>query len=146
MANVDILRNKVQMYLNSIFNHVSIDSDGDFFVRDDSAQLFIRPVAVGDSPDGPTVVHLFTPLLRGVNDGPELHKYIAFHADDYRFGHLSLHRSQDGEVTICFTHQLLGDYLDEPELGYAAVWMVRTADEIDDQLQALFGGRRFHEK
>jgi hypothetical protein len=132
--------------LTSIFNSVQIDSDGDYSVRHDSARLFMRVVQPGDQDDSPTFVVLWTPLLRGVNDGPDLHKYIAYHADDYRFGHLSLHRNTDGTTSVLFTHQLLGDYLDEAELGYASVGMVRTADEIDDQIQAQFGGTRFHEK
>jgi hypothetical protein len=146
MGDVEAVKAKVQKYLISIFGGVGIDSDGDFWVRRGSARLYLRVVTVGTDADAPTFIILFTPLLRGVNDGPELHKYVAYHADDYRFGHLSLHQNDEGVTFVYFTHQLLGDYLDEPELGYAASGMLGTADEIDDELQVQFGGTRFHEK
>ncbi|MDR2254314.1 MAG: YbjN domain-containing protein [Bifidobacteriaceae bacterium] len=146
MADIERVRATVERYLKSIFNQVTIDSDGDYSVRAGSARVFIRPEAAGSGPEAPTVLALWTILLRNVNAGPELYEHIAFHADDYRFGHLSLHRASDGGVTVLFSHQLLADYLDEPELGFATSALVRTADELDDELQSRFGGTRFHER
>lgn len=47
---------------------------------------------------------------------------------------------------IFFTHSLLGDYLDEDELVRAVTGMLVVADEIDDELEKQFGGRRFHDE
>jgi hypothetical protein len=146
MSNLDRLRARVQGYLTAAFNSVTLDGDGDFSVRSGSARVFVRPTATGPDPDSRTVVALWTILLRGVNDTPELWKHVAFHADDFLFGHLSLKRSGDGAVSIFFTHQLLGDYLDQAELEVAVAALVTTTDKLDDQLQARFGGTRFHEE
>ncbi|MDR2379226.1 MAG: YbjN domain-containing protein [Bifidobacteriaceae bacterium] len=146
MGNLDQLRGTIQRHLQSVFNQITIDSDGDFSAQLGSSRLFIRPETAGSDDDAPTIVSLWVILLRNVADSPELYEHIAFHADDYRFGHLSLHRADDGSVTVLFTHQLLGDYLDEAELGFAATAMLHTADGLDDKLQAQFGGTLFHER
>jgi hypothetical protein len=91
-----------------------------------------------------TVVNLWIPLLLEVKETPEVFEHIALHADDYIFGHLNAHRTDDG-LTILLNHSLLGDYLDEDELMRAAVLMVSVADDLDDELKTQFGGRRFHQ-
>jgi hypothetical protein len=138
------VRAKLQQYMTTIFKSVTIDSDGDFSAREGSARLFAGARSVGD--DGHVVINIFTPLLIDVQESPELYRYIAYHSDDYIFGHLSMSRGNDGKLRIFISHRLLGDYLDEAELGYAFVWMLNTADELDDKLQAQFGGSRFHEE
>ncbi|MFT4186982.1 MAG: YbjN domain-containing protein [Aeromicrobium sp.] len=144
MSNRQNVVNKVQQYLTEIFSNVQLGSDGVLSLRDGSARLFVRVNQPRE--DGPTFIHLTAPLLYGVNDSPALHEYIAFHADDYVFGHASLYREDDGSVNVVMTHRLLGDYLDRDELGYAVSWMLSTADDLDDELQTQFGGKRFHEE
>ena len=52
---------------------------------------------------------------------------------------------EDGSQTgfLQFAYTLLGDYLDEDELGTALWTVLFTADRLDDELQAQFGGRRW---
>ena len=97
------------------------------------------------SEDGPTVVHLEAPLLFDVPESDDLFEFIALHADDYVFGHLSARRTKDG-ILVMFTHTLLGDYLDAEELIQAAVAVVGVGNELDDDLQRTYGGTRFHEE
>jgi hypothetical protein len=47
---------------------------------------------------------------------------------------------------IGYSHSLLGDYLDEEELGRAVGGMLFVADNLDDELEKQFGGSRFHEE
>ena len=48
-------------------------------------------------------------------------------------------------MILGFSQRLLGDYLDEEELTHTVVAIAGTADILDDELQAKFGGKRFHE-
>ncbi|WP_059015916.1 hypothetical protein [Mycobacterium sp. M26] len=135
-------RNKVQQYLTRNFSNVNIDEHGDFSLRQGSARIFVRVVA-REGVDW-THVSLWAPILLQVKETPEVFEYIALHADDYIFGHLHALRV-DGGLAIGLTHNLLGDYLDEDELGRAVGGILGVADEIDDELKTQFGGSRFHE-
>lgn len=143
MGDEAAVKIKVQQYLTEAFQSVSIDRSGQYSLRHESARLFVEVTSKG--ADEPVIVKLTVPLLFGVNNGPELHEHIAFHADDYFFGHLSLEPRSDGSTDIFFSHRLLGDYLDEAELEIAVAWMLGGANEMDDELQARFGGTKFHE-
>lgn len=143
MGDVAAVKAKVQQYLTQAFNSVTVGRDGSFSLRNDSARAFISVRSKEES--SPTIVSITIPLLSGINESPAAHEYIAYHADDYTFGHLSLYRQESGSVDVFLTHGLLGDYLDEAELGFAVGWMLGTADDLDDELQAQFGGKRFHE-
>jgi hypothetical protein len=144
MGNIPAVKAKVQQYLTSIFGTATIDSDGDFTVRRDSSRAFIRVTGDPD-PDAPTFLIIFAPVLRNATNSPELHRWIAYQSN-LAFGHFELHDRSDGSVDLVLSHTLLGDYLDEPELGYALTYIARRADELDEDLQAKFGGTRFHEE
>lgn len=141
-GDVEAVRRKVQRYLTQNFSDVTIDRDGDFSLRNGSSRIFIR-TWTREEVDW-TVVNLEVPLLLDVKETPEVFEYIALHADDYIFGHLNAIRTDDG-LRIFLNHGLLGDYLDEEELARAVGAMLGVADEIDDELKAQFGGRRFYE-
>lgn len=143
MGDAAAVKAKVQQYLTDAFRSVSIDRSGDFSLRHESARIFVE--VTSKSADAPVIVKLTIPVLFGVNSGPELHEYVAFHADDYFFGHFSLESRDDGSTDLFFSHRLLGDYLDEAELEIAVAWMITTANDVDDELQARFGGTKFHE-
>jgi hypothetical protein len=142
-GDIAATRSKVQQYLTHNFNNVNIDEDGDFSLRNGSARIFVR-IRTRDEVEF-TWVSLDIPLLLGVKETPQVFEYVALHADDYMFGHLNAVRSDDGLV-IYISHALLGEYLDEQEIGFAVAGMLVTADNLDDELQTQFGGKRFHEE
>lgn len=144
MADLDSVKAKVQQLLVDRYNGVSLEKFGEFSLRHESARAFVR--VFQPDADGEVFVKVVAPVLFGVTDGPDLWKHVAYHADDYFFGHLSLETDSDGETSIFFTHLLLGDYLDAEELHWALGACLTTANNLDDELQAQFGGRRFHEE
>jgi len=138
-----VLRDRVQRYLTDAFGTVQVGQGGTFSLQAGSARVF---VSCREWPDNDRrLVHLAAPVLQGCTASPELFEHIATRADDYLFGHLSADREQDGTINVWFTHTLLGDYLDPEELEYAVGGVGGTADQLDDELKARFGGRRFHE-
>jgi T3SS (YopN, CesT) and YbjN peptide-binding chaperone 1 len=143
MGSLEATDAKLRKYLTSIFNRVEVDGDGDYSVRRGSTRAFFS-VHQSDA-DAPVFVKIHAYMLMGVPRSQELYKYIAFHSDDYIFGHLALREASDGTLTVLLEHILLGDYLDEAEIGYTSTAVLGTADDLDDTLQKRFGGERFHE-
>jgi hypothetical protein len=139
--DVLVLKDKVQRYLGELVGTVEIDRNGCFTFQYGSARVFVGCEQLSEDR---TYVSIRVPLVFECAPSPELFRHIATHADDWIFGHLSAHEGDDG-VTISFTHQLLGDYLDPEELRSAVAAMVHTGDELDNELQARFGGVRFHD-
>lgn len=137
-----MVRDKVARILAANFV-VGLDSDADFTLRHGSCRVFVSVWQHDD--DTPIVISIHAPLLADVEPSPELFKHVALHADDNVWGHLHANET-DGKITLGFSHMLLGDYLDEQELVLAVGAVLGTADELDDELQKLFGGRRFHEE
>ena len=138
-----ILKDKVQRYLTDLAGTIQLLPDGLFAVDSGSARVLVLCDEWAGADQ--TLVHVFAPLLQGVKPSPELYEHVALHADDYLFGHLSARPEDDGTIAVMFTHVMLGDYLDPEELKHAVGGVLAPADILDDELQARFGGKRFHE-
>jgi hypothetical protein len=144
MGNVQAVQAKVQQYLADNFSNVSLFKANEYSLRHGSSRAFVKITSSAD--DAPTFVTITIPLLFGVPDSPQLHRHIAYHADDWIFGHLCLSQNEEqGQADIFFNHMLLGDYIDEAELAHAVGGMISTSDRLDDELQSQFGGTKFHE-
>ena len=139
MSNVDQVKAKVQAILTENMT-VSLDSDGDYSIPVGSTRVFVRVIAHPNNEA--TLVSVFAPVLSGVPLTPEFYEYVALNADNMIFGHLALADTENGGYLV-FTHMLLGDYLDADELRYAVFGVASAADEVDDELQKRFGGKRF---
>ena len=142
-GDVAATRAKVQRYLTQNFTDVNVDKDGDFALRHGSARLFAK-TRTRDTAEF-TWVALEVPLLFEVPESPAVFEYIALHADDYIFGHLSAYRGEKG-LALYFTHSLLGDYLDEEELRRAVGLMLGVANDLDNELKEKFGGETYYEE
>lgn len=146
MADIDRVRDKLEQWLQDLELKYMNSGENRFSLRFGSTHMLIG--VTSPRPDdvlAPTYIPFHLRVLRGVSESPELYEYIAYHADDYHFGHLSLHRADDGDVSIYFTHTLLGDYVDFEEFRSAVFMLASATDSLDDELQARFGGERFYE-
>ncbi|GAA4758929.1 T3SS (YopN, CesT) and YbjN peptide-binding chaperone 1 [Gordonia alkaliphila] len=143
MSNLDATKMKVQRILAENLNGVELTEAG-FTVRNGTTRAFIT---CSERDNGNrTYVRVQVPLLMQVRPSPELFEYIAFHAAEYMFGTVHLMQpADDGTSILMFEHTLLGDYLDEEELLSVVFGLAQVGDEIDEELQAKFGGKRFHE-
>lgn len=136
------VKEKIQRILAEALGSVSVDKDGDFFVRQDSAVVFVRVVERGD---GTTIVKSFAHLLTDVKLTPEVFRWVAIDGQEYFFGHARVIEGDNGLGLILFEHILLGDFLDAEELKWAVLAVVSAANDMDDDLQARFGGKKFIE-
>lgn len=141
MAETAAVKEKVRSILMDRLGSVEEDRDGDFTVRHGSARVFVR-VAERDAET--TLVRIWALVAMEVPLSPALFEFIARRTDTFFFGHLGMFEDESGGATVTFSHNLLGDYLDAPELMHALGGVASSADELDDEVVANFGGRTFH--
>lgn len=138
MADVEATRTRVQRYLTDEFGPITIDGEGDFSVQHESTRAFARVLEWGEN----TVVSVFAPILFDVQASPALYEYVALKGSDFIFGHIDLFQESDGTLALHFRNTLLGDFLDPDELVSTVVGVAVTANQLDDELQGRFGGKR----
>jgi hypothetical protein len=114
---------------------------------DSSTQIHIRIIDWGKNKDGEarSLVRVSAPLLRGVQPSPALYEYLAREAPRLWFGNIAVWDDEEtkGMLSLTLGHTLLGDYLDEEELRATLYNVLGSADDLDDQLQKRFGGKRW---
>lgn len=149
MATVDQTMMKVQRLLTGPMGlriQVQGDTIGVAF-SDMSTQVHLRVIDWGENRDGEpsTLVRISAPILRGVKPTSALYEYLAREAPRSWFGNISVWDDEEapGMVVLTMGHTLLGDFLDEDELGAAMFGVLNAADDLDDQLQKRFGGKRW---
>lgn len=147
MATVEQTMMKVQRILTGPMGLKVVLGADRFTVsfQDTSTHISIRVREWGTNEDGEsrTVVLVTAPILWGVSPTPALFEWVAREGGSRWFGHVEVQDSDDaGKVNLIFSHTLLGDTLDQPELE-AAIWgLLTVADTWDDELKGKFGGRR----
>ena len=149
MATVDQTMMKVQRILTGPMK-LRIDLDGERIgVRftDTSTQVNVRVIDWGKGKDGEprTLVRVTSPVLREVKATPELYRDILSLERRMWFGHIEVDddANHPGMVYLTMCHTLLGDYLDEAELGTALFGVLNAADGMDEDMQKKFGGKRW---
>jgi hypothetical protein len=149
MATVDQTMMKVQRLLTGPMG-LKIQLQGDTIgvvFTDSSTQVHIRILDWGKSKDGEprSLVRVSSPILRGVTPTPALYEYLAREAPRLYFGSIAVWDDEEekGKLALTLGHTLLGDYLDEEELKAALFGVLGSADDLDDQLQKRFGGKRW---
>jgi hypothetical protein len=82
-------------------------------------------------------------MLRDLQPTPELFKWVAVQGTGYRLGCVEAFEEEAGTIFLRYKYVLLADFLDEDELSTALWAVIYTADELDDELQKQFGGKRY---
>lgn len=135
------MRAQVRAVLQERFSGAQLDEDGDWWVPFGSARLYIH---VEDFGSRHTVVRLTTSVLAGVKLTADLYKWAATEGQRQFFGSVMVHTFADGTHSLLCGHSLLGDLLDADELVNAVEEVGAMADQLDDELQPRFGGRKFN--
>jgi len=90
-----------------------------------------------------TFVYLTAPMLRDLQPTLELFKWVAVQGTGYRLGCVEAFEEEAGTIFLRYKYVLLADFLDEDELSTALWAVIYTADDLDDELQKQFGGKRY---
>jgi hypothetical protein len=149
MATVDQTMLKIQRLLTGPMG-LRIQLVGDAIrvtFTDSSSAVHLRVVDWGKTKDGEpqTLVRISAPILYNVKPSNELYQYLLREAPEKWFGKYIILDDQDnpGMVVVSVVHTLLGDFLDEGELGAGMYGVLYAADEQDDIMQKRFGGKRW---
>ncbi len=152
MATVEQTMMKVQRILTGPMG-LRVQLEGDTMsvqFAEMSTQVRLRVLDWGEDEHGDprTLVRVAAPVLWAVPPSPELYEWVATKGGDYLFGHVAAAEDPEepGTLFLVMTHTLLGDYLDEPELATAMFGVLTVADDLDDELQARFGGKRLADR
>ena len=144
MLTIDQVKNKLQKMLIEINGGIEIDSDGDFKVVYESANVFVRVYEFGADDNKSFSILFFCPLIRDVSVTHELCLHIA--TEEYRFGSLILTlKENQTEGNIDFQFGILADDLDQSEVENALYAVLFTSNRLDNELKEKFGGRLFSE-
>jgi T3SS (YopN, CesT) and YbjN peptide-binding chaperone 1 len=137
MATMSETRDRVARLLAEMVGTLQLESDGTLSFVYESTMV---RVTVSSFLEQSSVVNILAVTNADLDPTPELFRYVATHADDWVFGHLGAWENE-GKVFIVLRHSLLGDYLDPEELQAAVAAVATTADTLDDEVKAKFGGR-----
>ena len=88
-----------------------------------------------------------SPILSDVPRTQELLEWTARSMADYRFGAFYFIDSRDAPDvgSLCFQYCVLGESLVQQNFRSYYSTIGGFVDDLDDELQAKFGGKRFHE-
>ena len=158
MASTQLLvvKDKVQRYAKQFFNVINIDDDGDLRITYESTHVVIS-VQELDSSDSDTVafreennisvtiVNLYALVLFEANVSNELYKWIATEGQSWDYGgfRVFIDETNPKKCNVQFTYRIAGDNLDPGELKNALALVAFTADHQDDELQKMFGGKKW---
>jgi hypothetical protein len=144
MTVVHQVREKMHQMLRNIYDYVHIDDDGTAIFSRGSTMCMIDVVEWDlKSPGRNTIITLDASIVFGVKRSPALYEWVALQNDRYIFGHLVVREAKQKSLAdIWFTHNLLGDFLDEAEIDAAIMALLESADQLDDEAMHIFGGTR----
>ena len=116
------------------------EGPGNWGARNES--VLIRVVVnTEDFPDRP-FVDVIAFVLLGVKDDLNLYKYLMTEKS-YILNKWEVEAGEEnGTINLFLTARVLIDDLDASELGFAIMSTAVIADEIDEEIQKKFGGKR----
>ena len=158
MASTQLLvvKDKVQRYAKQFFNVINIDDDGDLRITYESTHVVLQVVELDVSdPDiveyrkdndiSVTVVNIFALVLFEVDVSNELYKWVATEGQNYDYGAFRIFIDSDNpkKCNVQYQYRIAGDNLDPGELKGALAAVAFTSDNEDDELQKMFGGKKW---
>lgn len=140
--NSSAVNTKVENLLKEALPDVEFikEGPGDWGARNESVLVRIVANSV-DYPDRP-FVEVVAFVLLGVKDDINIYKYLMTEKS-FIFNKWEVEPGEsNGTINLFLTARVLIDDLDASELGFAIMSTAVIADEIDEELQQKFGGKR----
>ena len=133
---LEIVREKIDRYLGEIVT--SYEKGADFYrFRYETTAVIVVPMLWAETH---VMIRIAAMVLQDLDPQPKLWERIAQANNQYMVGKLC-YWPDDRLLTL--EYYIFGDYLDREELATALKLIAITADELDEKLQAEFGGKRF---
>lgn len=128
---------KVSTWLREIFGELAIRVREEYPVIDVIAGSSVTHVSVDPWGDDDTVVMARSYVVRGIELTADLLEYLLRKNNEVRFGAFSIDKDND----IAFDITIVGSTIDREELKAAVLAVSMTADRLDDEIVAKWGGQ-----
>jgi hypothetical protein len=143
--NLTKLKEKTERYLKDVVDRFEVVRDS-YRVSYGSTVVSIEPELWNEEADT-TILRLIAVVLAGVrktNNQPMFEDLSRLN-DTYRFGkfYWTATEADEDEGIIFIEHQMLGEFMDFEEFKQVLISLAYAADEVDDELQARYGGDRW---
>ena len=136
MATIEEVRSKVENYLRQKQLNYEVRNDGTYHVPYGSTVAVVRVLPWNER----ILVKVFSPVALQITQiTPELTRFLATENTNLIFGKFSLDAEQNA---VWYEHSLLGDNLDMEELYVTVGAIVTTADNYDEKVCEMAGGKR----
>ena len=112
------------------------DEDGDYVLDIGRVRVFVAPRSLPGRP--PPIIRVFAITNAGVNLSSELGLFLARLNFSLMFGRFSI---DTDNASIWFEETLLGEQVTDEELRFTVEMVAATANEWDQKLAGMFGGR-----
>ncbi len=150
-SNYLVVKDKVQRFAKQLFNVVEINDDGSLSVPYESTHVFLEVHDVSSTdPEfaafkkehdlSNTIVSIWAMVLIEVKGSNDFFKWIAIDGQGFDYGSFRAVALEDGRYNLIFKNALPGDNLDAGELKESLLCVASTADNLDEELKAKFGG------
>jgi hypothetical protein len=136
-VSVDAVRDQLAAILHAQHVPAERDANGDVYVHAGSATAYLN-VVVPD--DGPMLIDVWAPIAFDVPITAELHRYAA--EFEGMFGRMTVEPTGDGVGQLVLMQSLLADPISPDVVMPILSIVATTADDLDDEVVARFGGRR----
>jgi hypothetical protein len=143
VADLNSIKNNLRKILASEFGTVSEDSNGSFFIRNESTVAFIDVSDWEHGDQNVGVVEIFAIVAMGLK---EVNKDLAVELVtdlSRRFGSWFFLKRDDGLYNLIFKADLIGATIDSAELINAVTLVAIVANEEDDKIVRKYGGTVF---
>jgi hypothetical protein len=140
VADLNSIKNNLRKMLAAEFGTVSEDSDGSFFIRNESTVVFIDVADWEHGDQNVGVVEIFAIAAMGLK---EVNKDLAVELVtdlSRRFGSWFFLKRNDGLYNLIFKADLIGATIDSAELINAVTLVAIVANEEDDKIVRKYGG------
>jgi hypothetical protein len=112
------------------------DDDGDYVLDIGHVRVFVAPRALPGPP--PPIIRVFAITNAGVNLSSELGLFLARLNFSLMFGRFSIDADN---AAVWFDETLLGEHVTPEELRFTVEMVAGTANEWDQKIASMFGGR-----
>ena len=144
-ANLAKLKEKIERYLKDVVDRYEVVMDS-YRVRYGSTVVSIEPELWNEEQDS-TILRLIAVVLAGARrtGNEKMFEELSQLNDAYRFGkfYWTPTDEDEDEGIIFVEQQMLGEFVDFEEFKQMLISLAFAADEVDDQLQAKYGGERW---
>ena len=112
------------------------DDDGDYILDIGHVRVFVAPRSLPGRP--PPIIRVFAITNAGVNLSSELGTFLGRLNFSLMFGRFSIDADNGA---VWFDETLLGEHVTDEELRFTIEMVAATANEWDEKIAGMFGGR-----